>query len=236
MRDYKAILLDLDGTLLDIEVSFFLGPMVEAMHAFFSDLLIQERFREGLFGGTDAIMMGPRLNGETNREGFYRVFSDLTGVDATEAEDRFGKFYRDIFPTLRSFGRPIAGGIEFVNRAAQNGYVIALATNPIFPVSATMERVRWAGIDPEVFGIIPGLENMSTCKPTTGYYIEIADRLGLKPAECLMVGNDIEQDLPASDVGMGTYLVEGNVISRGISVRQPDAMGSLQDLARMLGI
>jgi FMN phosphatase YigB (HAD superfamily) len=235
MRDYKALLLDLDGTLLDIEVSFFLGPMVEAMHGFFSDTLEREKFREGLFGGTQAIMENPRSNGETNREEFYRVFSDFTGLDAVEAEKRFLDFYEQVFPLLRSFARPARGGAEFVTSAAGKGYVLALATNPIFPVTATIERVRWAGLDPGLFRIIPGLENMSSCKPSVRYYHDVAEIIGVDTSKCLMVGTDVEQDMPASDAGMDTYLVEGNIISRGIWDREPDDRGSLEELAEKLG-
>jgi hypothetical protein len=34
---------------------------------------------------------------------------------------------------------------------------------------------------------------------------------------------------------MGTFLVEGQVISRGVSNLEPDARGSLEDLGKMLG-
>jgi FMN phosphatase YigB (HAD superfamily) len=235
MKDYKALLLDLDGTLLNIEVSFFLGPMFKAMHGIFSDILDPGKFREGLFGGTDAIMTEPRPEGETNHQGFYRTFHTLTGIGTAEAEARFGEFYSEVFPSLRSYANPVPGAAGFVDDASRNGYILALATNPIFPVKATMERVRWAGIDPGTFRIIPGLENMSSCKPSIRYYLDVADIIGVDPAHCLMVGNDMEQDLPASDAGMGTYLLEGSVISRGLWPRKPDGSGSLEELAKKLG-
>ena len=236
MRNFKALLLDLDGTLLDIDMSFFFGPLVEEMHGFFSDVLGRKKFRKGLFGGTEAIMTGPRPDGETNREGFFRAFDRITAVNPAEAEGRFGRFYATAFPALGSFGLPVEGGFEFVNSVAENGYLMALATNPIFPVSATIERLRWAGIDPDLFQFVPGLENMSSCKPSPRYFLDVAGRLGLKPEVCLMVGNDIEQDLVAADVGMGTYLVEGRVISRGVPDREPEGRGTLEELAELLGM
>ncbi len=236
MRNFNALLLDLDGTLLDIDMAFFIGPFVEEIHGFFSDVLGREKFREGLFGGTEAIMTAPRPDGETNRDGFFRIFCRITGLNLTEAERRFEKFYATAFPTMGSFARPINGGKEFVTRAAESGYVMALATNPIFPVRATLERVRWAGLDPNLFNFLPGLENMSSCKPSLRYFLDVAACLGVKPETCLMVGNDMEQDLPAADVGMGTYLVKGRVIARGEPAREPDGKGTLEELAEMLGI
>ena len=114
--------------------------------------------------------------------------------------------------------------------------MLCLATNPIFPTSATLERLRWSGVDPAFFRFIPGLETMSTCKPRLEYYLDLATRLNVEPSECLMVGNDMEQDLPASEVGMGTFLVEGQVLSRGRTELVPDARGSLLDLERFLGL
>jgi FMN phosphatase YigB (HAD superfamily) len=235
MKHYTTLLLDLDGTLLDIEVSFFFGPMVEAMHVLFRDTLDMDRFRKGLFGGTEAIMVQPRSDGETNRDGFNRTFADLTGMQIPEIVHRFQRFYNEVFPTLSRFGKPIAGASDFLARASEEGYTLCLATNPIFPASAVLERVRWSGVDPGLFPFIPGLENMSTCKPNLDYYLDLASRLDVDPSDCLMVGNDVQQDLAASKAGMGTFLVEGHVIDRGISDIEPDARGSLEDLGKLLG-
>lgn len=234
MKNYTTLLLDLDGTLLDIEVSFFLGPLVEAIHHFFKDVLDIDRFREGLFGGTEAIMVNPRNDGETNMDGFNLAFAYITGMETPDIEKRFRQFYSDVFPTLSRYAKPVSGAAQFVSKAAAKGYTLCLATNPIFPLTAVTERLRWSGVDPEHFCFIPGLENMSTCKPRIDYFIELACILNADPSECLMVGNDMEQDLPASKLGMGTFLVEGRVVDRGQTDLIPDARGSLGDLGKML--
>ena len=236
MKKYTTLLIDLDGTLLDIEVSFFLGPMVEAMYRCFSDLMEKERFREALFGGTEAIMVEPRLDGENNMAGFNRAFSELSGIKSRDIEDRFRRFYTRVFPGMGEYGRPVDGAPRFVERARRAGYRLCLATNPIFPRSAVMARMRWADLDPGSFLFIPGLENMRTCKPRVEYFLELAALIEADPQDCLMVGNDMEQDLPAARTGMGTFLVEGQVVSRGITDLEPDRRGSLEDLAVMLGL
>ena len=236
MKNYTNLLLDLDGTLLDIEVSFFLGPLVEGIHHFFKDVLDKNRFRDGLFGGTEAIMVNPRNDGETNMDGFNLAFAHLTGMETPDIEKRFQKFYSDVFPTLSRYGKPANGAVQFVTKAAARGYTLCLATNPIFPLMAVMERLRWSGVDPAHFCFIPGLENMSTCKPRIDYFMELARILDADPSECLMVGNDMEQDLPASELGMGTFLVEGCVVDRGQTELVPDARGSLDDLGKLLGL
>lgn len=236
MRRYKVLLIDLDGTLLDIEMSFFLGPMVSRMHGFFSDIIGYQRFRKGLFAGTEAIMSEPRLGEETNDQGFYRVFSQVTGLGPSESRGRLEDFYSRAYPSLGNFARPVMGGPEFVRTAAERGFIMVLATNPIFPLRANLERLRWAGVSPGLFHFIPGLENMSSCKPGTRYFLDLASRVGVDPGECLMIGNDPEQDLPAADVGMGTFLVDGEMTDGAVLTRQPDERGSLEDLAERLGI
>ena len=102
--------------------------------------------------------------------------------------------------------------------------------------TSARERMGWAGLDPDMFNFVPGLESMSTCKPRIDYYLELASIIEADPSDCLMVGNDMEQDLPASEVGMGTFLVEGHVVSRGHTKLVPDARGSLRDLGKLLGL
>ena len=68
------------------------------------------------------------------------------------------------------------------------------------------------------------------CKPAPEYYAEIAERIDVNPAKCLMVGNDTSSDLPASALGMKTFLLEERLIDRGDSSYRPDWRGKLSDL------
>ena len=236
MKKYSTLMIDLDGTLLDIEVAFFMGPMVQAMHGCFDDLLTVDSFTDGLFKGIEEIMERPRPVGETNQHGFTSFFSTLTGVPFGEVEGRFDRFYREVFPGLNGHARPRDGAGEFVSAAYEKGYRLVLATNPIFPTVAVMERLRWAKVDPDLFEFIPGLESMGSCKPQARYFEELATRLDTEPAACLMVGNDVQQDLPASDAGMDTFLVEGQVVDRGTGGLTPDGRGGFSELAEYLGL
>ena len=51
-----------------------------------------------------------------------------------------------------------------------------------------------------------------------------------------MVGNDVDQDLPAGQAGMRTFLASGYLLDRGRTGGTPDASGSLGDLALELGL
>ena len=57
-----------------------------------------------------------------------------------------------------------------------------------------MNRIRWAGIDAEDFEVITTYETYHYCKPNPKYFQEVMEEFGLNPKECLMVGNDVQED------------------------------------------
>ena len=89
-----------------------------------------------------------------------------------------------------------------------------LATNPISPALATDWRIRWAGLKPEDFELYTTFENSHYCKPNLKYYEEILQKLNVRPEECLMVGNDVEEDMITRQMGMQVFLLTDCLISR----------------------
>ena len=89
-----------------------------------------------------------------------------------------------------------------------------LATNPIFPAIATKSRISWAGLQLEDFEYYTTYENSSYCKPNPKYYIDILEKLNCKPDECLMVGNDVEEDMIAQSIGMKVFLLTDCLINK----------------------
>lgn len=101
-----------------------------------------------------------------------------------------------------------------VHTAKEKGLRVALATNPIFPAVATETRIRWAGLEPEDLELYTTYENIGYCKPNPDYYREIAKRLGVQPWECLMVGNDVTEDMVAEKAGMQVFLLTDCLINK----------------------
>lgn len=236
MRDrFDALLLDLDGTLVGLSYGFFRGPYVEAAASRFPALPL-ERFRDAIWSAFGEIMQAPRPAGESNERGFLRGFARLTGMGEAEAREAFAAFYRKDFPLLAPHAERVPMAAELVIAARAAGYRLALATNPIFPREANLERLSWAGIDPGAFDLIPGAEGFSTCKPQEGFFRECARALGVEPSRCLMVGNDEEQDLPASASGMKTFLVSPYRIARGRSPEKPWREGDIEALGKLLSL
>ena len=96
----------------------------------------------------------------------------------------------------------------------EKGIRVVLATNPLFPSIATENRIRWAGLQPEDFEYFTTFENSHYCKPNLDYYQEILEKRSLKPEECLMVGNDVGEDMITEQLGMKTFLLTDCLINK----------------------
>jgi len=111
------------------------------------------------------------------------------------------------------------------------GLEVVVATNPIFPIHAVRQRIDWAGLGDINFKHVTSYEHCHFCKPNPDYYREIVDRIGRQPQECLMVGNDVEEDLAAAKIGMKTYLVTDCLLNSKKLDFTTDYQGTLQELA-----
>lgn len=229
----KHLLFDLDGTLLPVDLDFFFRHYLTALAPRFSHLFPTEKFGEALMASTAKMVenLDPNL---TNEEVFWQDFSLRTGHPRTLLEPIFLDFYTNEFPLLKRFiGSP--GAIRKILEAAvEDGFSLILATNPIFPEQAIRERLSWIDCHDLPFALITSLEDMHFCKPQIEYYREIIEVLGLKEEECLMVGNDVEEDLVASFLGMKTCLVTDRLISRGKLQVEPDYRCRMEELGEVL--
>lgn len=226
----RAVLFDLDGTLLDIDLGVFLSDYFAALGPVLSGLtgLTEPGSLEALNDATRAMLAGHA--GQTNEAVFNERFLRTTGTDLAErsARERVSEFYRTEFPKLKHEHGPRAGAAEAVDAARSAGLKVALATNPIFPCAAVLERLAWTGIPRDAFDVVTSYENCDACKPQERYFTAIAEALGVSPLECLMVGDDAQLDLPAARSGMQTYYVGPETVA--VDGRH----GTLFELARQL--
>jgi HAD superfamily hydrolase (TIGR01549 family) len=103
---------------------------------------------------------------------------------------------------------------DLIKAVKDKGLRVALATNPLFPSTATEQRIAWAGLSPKDFELFTTYENSHFCKPNTNYYLEIMEKLGVKPEECLMVGNDVGEDMIVESLGSQVFLLTDNLINK----------------------
>jgi len=224
-----TILFDLDGTLLPMDQDeftkayFALLAKKAAGHGYDPQALV-----DGIWKGTAAMV---KNDGSClNEEAFWRAFCGIFGEKARLDEPMFDEFYRNEFEGARAvcgFNQDVPKAIELLK---QKGYRLVLATNPLFPAVATRKRIGWAGLSPEDFELYTTYENFSFCKPNPEYYREIARRLNLKPDECIMVGNDVAEDMIAQTLGMKVFLLTDCLLNRKNADISGFPQGNIQDM------
>lgn len=231
MAGIKAILLDLDGTLLDSNMGSFLPAYLQRLSARMAHILPPKSFIAHLLRATDAMVANDGL--ATNMEVFNEAFYPLDGHTRAELEPIFLDFYANDFPALQPLTRrkPEARGV--VRRAFELGYDVAVATNPLFPETAIRQRLTWAGVDDFPYRLVTTYENSRFAKPNPRYFGAICAYLGRHPGECLMVGDE-HADMMAAHAGCPTFLVPGPATDLRPDAPEPSHRGSLADLALLL--
>lgn len=225
----SAILFDLDGTLLDIDLGHFFSEYFKLLAPVVAEVtgISPQSGIEAVLAGTEA--MSTPHPGRTNQEVFAERFAAVAGVELdASAWERFDLFYAEDFPRIQGAAGPAAGAHEALSTARELGLTVLIATNPIFPRAAIVERMRWAGISPGEVHAITTYEVMHATKPHADYYLQAAELAGAPPGECLMVGDDRVLDMSAADVGVKTYYT--GPPPRAVA----DYAGSLAELAGLL--
>lgn len=210
----KAVLFDLDGTLLPMDQDEFTKGYFKLLAAKLAAYGYEpKQLTDTIWAGTAAMV---KNNGKQSNEAvFWEKFSEIYGKEkALKDKSLFDDFYAQSFDEAKSFCGYHAKAAETVRTAQQLGYRVVLATNPIFPKSATESRIRWTGLSPEDFELCTTYENTCYCKPNPEYYRDIAERLGVQPEECLMAGNDVAEDMIAETVGMKVFLLTNCLINK----------------------
>ena len=209
----KAVLFDLDGTLLPMDLDIFIKGYFSALTKGMAVRGFEpKRFSKALLSGVDAMMNNE--GADTNENIFWQTFEAVYGEESRSREPLFNEFYNGEFQSLSSLCGVIPEAKETVEAIRGMGIRVVLATNPVFPPIATESRIRWAGLEPSDFEFYTTYANSSYAKPRLGYYEEIVKKLGLEPSECLMVGNDTDDDMVAEKLGMRVYLLPEYLINK----------------------
>lgn len=209
----QTVLFDLDGTLLPMDQKTF-------VHAYFKGLVAKLQpfgfepkvLEEGLWKAVGAEI---KNDGScTNEAAFWRVFTEIFGERIVKLKPVLEDYYKNEFQGVAKACGFTPHAKEIIDLVKQKGMTAVLATNPVFPRVATESRIRWAGLDPKDFVLYTTYENACFCKPNPKYYLDILEKLGCQPSECLMVGNDVDEDMVAESLGMRVFLLSDCLINR----------------------
>ena len=209
----KAILFDLDGTLLPMDEDVFIKDYFSKLVQKASPLGYKpEHLVNGIWAGTKSMI---KNNGENiNEDVFWNEISKHMGEEILEHRHVFDDFYENEFDSISSSCGYSAKSKEVIDKVKDKGYRVVLATNPIFPKTATERRIKWAGLKPEDFELYTTYENSLYCKPNPKYYEDILKKIGCKPEECVMVGNNATEDMVAESLGMKVFLLTDCLINK----------------------
>lgn len=210
----KAVLFDLDGTLLPMNQDLFLkayfGLLTEKM---VKSGYEQKNFMRALLAGTDAMVKNDGK--QSNETIFWQVFSSFYTPDTLPPISLFDAFYQEDFIKTRAVCGTDERPRKIVDAVKEKGLMCVLATAPAFPAVATETRMGYVGLAPDDFALYTTYENSSFCKPNVDYYREVLAKIGLLPEECLMVGNDVTDDMePACALGMQVFLLTDYLINK----------------------
>lgn len=231
----KAVLFDMDGTLLNLNFSAFIATYAADMSRLLGEVARCNPAPLGVAGARSYLAMTKenRTDELLNGEVFVRTFEKLTGIPLADPAIHavMDCYEQEVLPNRNTsfvHAKPASGGRAAIECAKDMGLVVALATNPAFTEACIHARMGWAEIEDADFAFISHTRNCTRLKPHAAYYQQFCDRLGVAPEECLMVGNDATKDLCRPSLGMPVAYVGKR------PTRRAQWTGTMSELAREL--
>jgi FMN phosphatase YigB (HAD superfamily) len=201
-----TVCIDLDDTLLgDVTVRFLPG-YIKALSRFM-DVVPPEELEAQLLNSTQMMLQKDEPD-NTLEETFDASFYPGIGVTKADVSDRISLFYQQEFPRLRNLTRLIPDAKAFIDFLFEQGHNVVIATNPLFPRTATLQRLSWAGLPVGAYSyrLISTYESFHFAKPNPAYFSELLGQLGRDDSVPVMIGNSLEMDiLPAEKIGIPTF-------------------------------
>ncbi len=227
----KAVLFDLDGTLLEIDLKLFIPEYIKLLANSIAHIISTNKFIPILLKASEALTNNSGII--TNEEVFFNTFFPLNGYNKEEIDPYFTKFYKEDFIKLRKFTKKIPEARKVVKTAFDRGYEVVIATTPLLPLTAIQQRLDWAGVGDFPYKLITSYENSCASKPNLLYYQLIFKHLNLSAKECIMVGDE-DKDMMCAKLGSQTFLVHSINTKLNSEMPEPTYSGTLNDLMKLL--
>lgn len=230
---YQAVLFDLDGTLLPMDTDKFIEIYFRDISTMVAPLGYDPKMvLKALWAGVGA--MTGNDGSVSNEEVFWRVFASYFDNDAKELIPVFENYYANDFVHTTAACQLDDKSRLLVEELKRRGYRLICATNPIFPAVATKQRLAWLGLSFADFELVTTYENCGFAKPNPAYYRYIADKCALDMNKCLMVGNDVDEDMVAKELGFDVFLADRYLLNKHNKDISIYPRGDLQQLLTIL--
>jgi HAD superfamily hydrolase (TIGR01509 family) len=178
----SALVFDLDGTLVDtVYAHVFAWQRAFAEAGMPIDGWRIHR-RVGMSGGLFARAAG--------RE----VGRDLSTKESDELQRRHGELFRELLPERR----PLPGAVRLLQELRERGVIYGIATSGRRPeIDRSLEALA---VPAETVVVERG--DVTRAKPEPDLFLTCAQRLGVEPAECYVIGDAVWDLLAARRAGM----------------------------------
>jgi FMN phosphatase YigB (HAD superfamily) len=227
-----TLLVDLDNTLLGNDMGIFIPAYLKALGAHLTDHLNPEKMVATMLAATQQMIANNSFQ-KTLKESFDPWFYPPLGFTENEMRGYIQKFYDEKFSVLKEITQFRPEAVDFVQSALARDYQIGIATNPLFPRTAIIQRLAWAGLPlgENPFTLIPSYETFHFAKPNPAYFAEFLGRIGWPEGPVIMVGNDPDHDVRgAQEMGIPVFWIadSGDHLLPGQT--EPDGFGTITDV------
>ena len=220
-KQTKYILFDLDGTLVPLSRARFEPALFQSFDNMFlrqfpdhpEAVAAYKRACMACFRETDT--------SETNEARLTRLLRQEAGDLAKDILQVLEKHYATDYNEISALIQDMSIADQALVLTEMHGGIPVLATNPISPASCICARLGWIGIQPRRFQLITTWDKCHFVKPDSRYYLEILDMLNAQASDCLMIGNDTDEDMEAAmRAGLHVFLVTDHVMDRRNAIEQ----------------
>jgi FMN phosphatase YigB (HAD superfamily) len=206
------LLFDLDDTLLGNEMNSFVPAYVQALSNRLSSVADPPVLIKTLMSATRE-MVENQSPDKTLEQKFDAAFYPKLGLVRQEVQGIIDTFYLEDFPRLQTLTHLRPEAVSVVKQLIDRGDQAAIATNPLFPRTAILLRLNWAGLPPDrvPFALIPSYETFHFAKPNPAYFAELLAQLGWPKMPVVMVGNDVDSDIRAArQLGLPVFWINND--------------------------
>lgn len=217
----KAILFDLDGTLINSapDLALAVNHMLETLEC----EMFSEEIIHGWVGNGALILVKRALSGSS------MIDESLDNRYAEKALDIFLTFYAQNLCNATVSYENVSATLHALK---ERGYRLAIVTNKPFDfVAPILEGLKLDGL----FELILGGDSLPTKKPDPAPLLYVCDKLDVTVDECVMVGDSKNDILAANTCGMQSVGVTyGYNYGESISVYEPSMV--IDDFADLIGL
>jgi beta-phosphoglucomutase len=201
LRNYHAVVFDMDGTLT---------PNMH-LHSQAFDIFMQKYDIP-----TPDAQVAASLSGKRNSEIFPVLFGRELPADEL---NRYADEKEELYRMLIEHVHPVVGLHDFLRRLDEHQLKSAIATSaPHGNVGPTLDRLNL----PNYFGTITLGVEVANGKPAPDIFIEAARRLGVAPAQCIGIEDSFAGLTAVRAAGMYTVAIATTHTADELSMAKPD--------------